>query len=63
MSTYFSKVIKETLSLLLGEDRRTLEEVYEPYLLKIGFIKRTHRGRMVTEKGYRHIGKEMKKGE
>jgi Holliday junction DNA helicase RuvB len=53
----------ETLSLLLGEDRRTLEEVYEPYLLKIGFIKRTHRGRMVTEKGYRHIGKEMKKGE
>lgn len=53
----------ETLSLLLGEDRRTLEEVYEPYLLKIGFIKRTHRGRMVTEKGYRHIGKEMEKGE
>lgn len=51
----------ETLSLLLGEDRRTLEEVYEPYLLKIGFIKRTHRGRMVTEKGYRHIGKEMEK--
>jgi len=51
----------ETLSLLLGEDRRTLEEVYEPYLLKIGFIKRTHRGRMVTEKGYRHIGKEMER--
>lgn len=48
----------ETLSLLLGEDKRTLEEVYEPYLLKIGFLKRTHRGRMVTEKGYSHIGKE-----
>ena len=49
----------ETLSLLLGEDRRTLEEVYEPYLVKIGFLKRTHRGRMVTEKGYHHIGKEI----
>ena len=33
----------ETLSLLLGEDRRTLEEVYEPYLVKIGFLKRTNR--------------------
>ncbi|MBP6168545.1 MAG: Holliday junction branch migration DNA helicase RuvB, partial [Leptotrichiaceae bacterium] len=39
----------ETLSLLLGEDKRTLEEVYEPYLVQIGFIKRTQRGRMVTE--------------
>ena len=53
----------ETLSLLLGEDKRTLEEVYEPYLLKIGFLKRTHRGRMVTEKGYLHIGKNIGKGE
>lgn len=49
----------ETMSLLLGEDRRTLEEVYEPYSVKIGFLKRTHRGRMVTEKGYLHIGKEI----
>ena len=48
----------ETLSLLLGEDRRTLEEVYEPYLVKIGFIKRTQRGRIVTEHGYRHLGLE-----
>lgn len=39
----------ETLSLLLGEDKRTIEEVYEPYLVKIGFIKRTQRGRIVTE--------------
>ena len=46
----------ETLSLLLGEDRRTIEEVYEPYLIKIGFIKRTPRGRVVTEAGYRHLG-------
>ena len=48
----------ETLSLLLGEDRRTIEEVYEPYLVKIGFIKRTQRGRVVTEHGYRHLGLE-----
>ena len=46
----------ETLSLLLGEDRRTVEEVYEPYLVKIGFIKRTPRGRVVTELGYNHLG-------
>ena len=48
----------ETLSLLLGEDKRTIEEVYEPYLVKIGFIKRTQRGRIVTEYGYRHLGLE-----
>lgn len=48
----------ETLSLLLGEDKRTIEEVYEPYLVKIGFVKRTQRGRVVTEHGYRHLGLE-----
>ena len=48
----------ETLSLLLGEDKRTIEEVYEPYLVKIGFIKRTQRGRIVTEHGYRNLGLE-----
>lgn len=47
----------ETLSLLLGEDRRTLEEVYEPFLVKIGYIKRTSRGRVVTEKAYEHFKK------
>lgn len=46
----------ETLALLLGEDRRTVEEVYEPYLVKIGFIKRTQRGRVVTEHAYKHLG-------
>ena len=45
----------ETLSLLLGEDRRTLEGVYEPYLVKIGYIKRTNRGRVITEKAYEHF--------
>ena len=48
----------ETLSLLLGEDKRTIEEVYEPYLVKIGFIKRTQRGRVVTNRGYLHLGLE-----
>ena len=48
----------ETLSLLLGEDKRTIEEVYEPYLVKIGFIKRTQMVRVVTEHGYRHLGLE-----
>ncbi|MEG0068692.1 Holliday junction branch migration DNA helicase RuvB [Cetobacterium sp.] len=45
----------ETLALMLGEDRRTIEEVYEPYLVKIGYIKRTSRGRMVTDKAYSHF--------
>lgn len=54
----------ETLSILLGEDRRTIEEVYEPYLVKIGYIKRTSRGRMVTQKAYDHFGiKKEKKDE
>lgn len=50
----------ETLALLLGEDRRTLEEIYEPYLVKVGFIKRTHRGRVVTPKAYKHFNKKQK---
>ena len=45
----------ETLSLLLGEDKRTIEEVYEPYLVKKGYIKRTLRGRVVTDKAKRHF--------
>lgn len=53
----------ETLSLLLGEDKRTLEEVYEPYLVKIGFLKRTNRGRVVTSKAYQHLNLKFKKEE
>lgn len=45
----------ETLSLMLGEDKRTIEEVYEPYLVKKGYIKRTPRGRMITEKAREHF--------
>ena len=50
----------ETLSLLIGEDKRTIEEVYEPYLVKIGFIKRTQRGRVVTDNAYGHLGIELR---
>jgi len=49
----------ETLALMLGEDKRTLEEVYEPYLVKIGFVKRTSRGRVVTDLAYKHLGIEQ----
>lgn len=45
-----------TLSANIGEDTDTISEMYEPYLLQIGFIKRTARGRMVTNKGYEHLG-------
>ena len=40
----------------------TLEDVYEPYLLQIGFINRTPRGRVVTEKAYRHLGYDLREG-
>jgi len=41
----------------LGEDPGTIEEVYEPFLIKEGFMKRTPRGREVTELAYKHLGK------
>lgn len=46
----------DTLAASIGEDAGTIEDVYEPYLLKNGFIQRTPRGRMVTEKAYAHLG-------
>lgn len=45
-----------TLSTAIGEQAETVEEVYEPYLIKEGFMMRTPRGRMVTEKAYTHLG-------
>ena len=47
----------ETLASSIGEEISTLEDVVEPYLLQEGFIKRTARGRVVTEKTYEHLGK------
>ncbi|WP_026487956.1 Holliday junction branch migration DNA helicase RuvB [Butyrivibrio sp. XBB1001] len=49
----------DTLSAAIGEDPGTIEDVYEPYLIKNGFINRTPRGRVVTEAAYHHLGLEM----
>jgi Holliday junction DNA helicase RuvB len=46
----------ETISALIGEESVTIEDVYEPYLMQLGFLTRTPRGRKVTPLGYRHLG-------
>ena len=50
----------EAIASSIGEEAGTIEDVYEPYLLQNGFLKRTNRGRIVTEKAYQHLG--IKKG-
>ena len=47
-----------TLAIAVGEERDTIEDVYEPYLLQQGLIKRTPRGRVATPRAYEHIGLE-----
>ncbi len=49
----------ETLAASLSEDVGTIEGVLEPYLMQLGFLKRTPQGRVVTEEGYRHLGKHV----
>ena len=51
-----------TIATAIGEDSGTVEEVYEPFLIMEGFIKRTPRGRMVTELAYRHFGRNPYSG-
>ncbi len=46
----------EAIAAATGEDAKTIEEVYEPYLLQIGYLHRTHRGRIATEAAYEHLG-------
>ncbi|MFD1850164.1 Holliday junction branch migration DNA helicase RuvB [Oceanobacillus bengalensis] len=46
----------DTIAATIGEESQTIEDVYEPYLLQIGFIQRTPRGRIVTAKAYQHFG-------
>ena len=46
----------DTIAASIGEERVTIEEAYEPYLLQIGFLSRTQKGRMVTPLAYRHLG-------
>lgn len=50
----------DAISASIGEDRITVEDVYEPYLMQIGFIVRTPRGRLATKKAYDHFGLEYK---
>jgi Holliday junction DNA helicase RuvB len=51
----------KTLAAALSEEEATVEEVHEPYLMQLGLLERTPRGRVVTDKGYTHIGYEKKK--
>ncbi|WP_077614681.1 Holliday junction branch migration DNA helicase RuvB [Caenibacillus caldisaponilyticus] len=48
----------DTIAAAVGEEPQTIEDVYEPYLLQIGFLQRTPRGRIVTRRGYEHFGME-----
>jgi len=48
-----------TIATALGEDAGTVEEVYEPFLIKEGFLKRTPRGREVTDLAYKHLGRSI----
>lgn len=49
----------DTIAAMIGEESQTVEDVYEPYLLQIGFLQRTPRGRVVTANCYKHFGLEM----
>lgn len=48
-----------TLAVSVGEEPETLEDVYEPYLLQLGFLQRTPRGRIATQRAYKHLGIDM----
>jgi Holliday junction DNA helicase RuvB len=51
-----------TIATAVGEESGTIEEVYEPFLIQEGFLQRTPRGREVTDKAYRHLGKQKARG-
>lgn len=51
----------ETLAAITGDERTTIEDFFEPYLMQIGLLERTPRGRKATAKAYEHLGKEPKK--
>ena len=52
----------DTLAATVNEDANTIEDVYEPYLLQLGFVARTPRGRVLLKKGYEHVGLKMPAG-
>ncbi|MDD5169904.1 MAG: Holliday junction DNA helicase RuvB C-terminal domain-containing protein, partial [Syntrophales bacterium] len=47
----------DNLSAVIGEEKTTLEDVYEPYLIQEGYLQRTSRGRIATQRAYEHFGK------
>ncbi|MFC2754786.1 MAG: Holliday junction branch migration DNA helicase RuvB [Candidatus Nanogingivalis sp.] len=49
-----------TMAALTGDEAATIEDFYEPYLMQIGFLQRTPRGRIITKKAFEHLGKEFK---
>ena len=52
----------ETLAATINEEAVTLEDVYEPYLMQLGFLTRTPRGRCVTQKAYQHLHRPIPGG-
>ncbi len=48
----------KTLAVAIGEELDSIEEIYEPYLIQLGFLQRTSRGRTVTERAYKHLGRK-----
>ena len=52
----------DTLATALCEDPRTLEDVYEPFLIRCGFLRRTPRGRVLTERAYQYFGGGRRNG-
>jgi Holliday junction DNA helicase RuvB len=53
----------DTLAASISEESDTIEDVYEPYLLQLGFLDRTRRGRVATRRAYEHLGVEFPKGQ
>ena len=52
----------DSIGVAISEDPRTVEEVYEPFLIQEGYIKRTQKGRVATKIGYKHLGIEPQEG-
>lgn len=60
MTTFAGRPVGlDTIAATIGEESQTIEDVYEPYLMQIGFLQRTPRGRIATESAYRHLGLPM----
>ncbi|MUT67292.1 Holliday junction branch migration DNA helicase RuvB [Paenibacillus sp. NEAU-GSW1] len=57
MTTFAGRPVGlDTIAASIGEESQTIEDVYEPYLMQIGFLQRTPRGRIATDQAYRHLG-------